>query len=579
MTVTLVQTAAVDNLATITFGAATSQNLLVLVVMRTAADTSTIGEPFLWDQAVQRFESPNRAQAVFWKVADGGETSATVSNVSGAWRVELFEFAASAGTWGLGSLTDSGHSQTGSATTLVQPSTVPAGGPGVAVSGFTQSGGTTGLTLPGWTVTTGTNRSAAYRLLSTAADPAATWSWTTARSALTCVAVFNPTPDPPSPSVTVRPRLGTVVYVRDSSLRRAAVVNELQQFRFHRLWNQAGGWLLTVPTGTVAAQLLAQPGSGVVVEHDGAVIYTGLTATTAGGTVTAARRTIVNRGGVPVDTIMFRGSDDLVRLHDRIVVPPAGRSHATHVGAASTVAVAYIATQAGPLAPPERRIDLLDMPDSDPQVGGPLRWDARYSNLLETVADLGRHGFSVSAVGDRGRVRLELVATVDHSRNVVFGAGWGGVGDVTVDASDTEATAVYVAAQGEGAARRVLERSRSAGRRIEQFADRRDLPDDADLEPVAADLLDRSAGVTSVTVDVDPDGLGPRFGVDYRVGDIVSVDVPGARVVARVVGEQTELTDGGFRRRLQLGDYRVADVLGLMSGAVDRRRLSVIERI
>src|SRR5690606_19816788 len=109
-------------------------------------------------------------------------------------------------------------------------------------------------------------------------------------------------------------------------------------------------------------------------------------------------------------------------------------------------------------------------------------------------------------------------------------------------------------------ARNIIERARASswGRRVEAFKDQRDTDDADELEQSAVEQLDEGAASASATF-VAGDVPGLRFGVDYRLGDTVSVEI-GRAIVSEPV-RQVELSWDGHGRtaRLSLGDHDSAD--------------------
>lgn len=269
-------------------------------------------------------------------------------------------------------------------------------------------------------------------------------------------------------------------------------------------------------------------------------------------------------------TVTFEGVSDLVHLADRLVYPnpslpgdqQTSDAYYRRTGAASNVLDGMFRNNAGSGAVEGRQVPGLALPvASGGNLGSTVSTNLRYKNLLEEGRALARlGGVTFDAMQEGAQIVVRFRVPVDRSRSVRFSDRNGGVTEGSYVLSAPTATAVLVAGQGEGAARNIIERTRASewGRRVEVFKDQRDTDDADDLEQSATEQLDEgAAGAGASFTAVEAPGL--VYGVDYRLGDIVSVDM-GSVTVAEPV-RSVELSWDGHGRdvALVLGDHDSAD--------------------
>lgn len=197
--------------------------------------------------------------------------------------------------------------------------------------------------------------------------------------------------------------------------------------------------------------------------------------------------------------------------------------------------------------------------------GSSVSINSRYKNVLEEARALARAG-GVTFWADqpdgttniffRFRVPEDLTSWAWFSR----GDG-GGLTGGTYTLTAPTVTNVLVAGQGQGTDRTIKEYWVAPGPwglRIEQFQDRRDTDDPAELEQAGTDTIAEGAASASATVEVE-EVPGLVYGVDYRLGDIVRVDFGGAVIDEPV--RAVELNGDPFGRtvKLTLGDHAAED--------------------
>jgi hypothetical protein len=371
------------------------------------------------------------------------------------------------------------------------------------------------------------------------------------------------------------------VYVRDQNLRRQGEIDDYATLEAVRRLNRVGTWTLDLPATSDAALLLAQPGWGVqVVDEDSG------DSLTSGPTVDVER----NRTG-DSDSITVSGVDDMIHLEDRLAhpqpasaAPPYSTSaYDVRTGTASTVISQYVNVNAGPGAIAQRRVPLLTLA-TDPVVGGSITGRARWQNLREFAEELALSGgglaFDVTQVGGPG-LQFAVRAPVDRTSTVRLSVDLGTLAGYKYSVRAPQVSYVYCGGGGEGTARAVAE-GQSPGdivtwsRRVEQWADRRDTTDSAELAQEIAKRLAEGQGESAVTCSpVDIDGV--HYLTDYALGDRVSVEIDDAvitelirevRLIARpdeqrvlpLVGTPAASTALRLLRRLRSTDTRLINL-------------------
>lgn len=322
-----------------------------------------------------------------------------------------------------------------------------------------------------------------------------------------------------------------VIYLRDANLRRVAVIEDYADLAILLRFNQPGGFDFTVPASTLAA--LLTPGAGVIIERDGLPLLS--------GPLDATRRTWAQ----DADHLIVSGPDDTIALADRVALPvPAAAPSATgtayaaaaydvRTGAAETIMRAYVNVNAGPGARSERRVPGLRLA-ADLARGATVTGRARFDALDELLRALalagGDLGFRVVQATDAAAREFQVYPTRDLTATAVFSADYGNLRAYDYRRGVPPGTYVYVLGGGDLTARAVIEGGDAAAivawRRREQAVDARNTAELGELTTQRdKELLDRRADVGLSVTPIDAPGLA--FGVDYGLGDRVTVLVDG----------------------------------------------------
>ena len=259
--------------------------------------------------------------------------------------------------------------------------------------------------------------------------------------------------------------------------------------------------------------------------------------------------------------VTVSGQSHMRYLRDMITLPlpgsrPDSQSEAYYKdrGAAGAVISRLVRSHVGQSARPENRSPVV-VPDSSR--GGQVTVNSRFQNLLDEIrvlAEAGKVTVGTEMVGRQ--VRLWIREGVDLGRAVRISEANAALESYEHEITAPTVTRVLVAGQGQGAARtlKLMEgNSNEWGVNVLQFQDRRDTDDIAELEQAGTDTLREGQESASIKIEaVDLPHL--RFGHDYRVGDIITVEVGGRAKVTDVLQTAELSWDGSGRSvKLQVG--------------------------
>jgi microcystin-dependent protein len=379
------------------------------------------------------------------------------------------------------------------------------------------------------------------------------------------------------------------VEVRNSSLARVGQIlpADLRGLELALRFNKAGAWRLVLRSDHPLADSLRAPGAGLIVTGPAGVIL-------SGPTVSA---TNVKTSSDSTGTWEIVGTDDSVILGERLAYPTPTSSdldaqidaYDTRTGPAETVAKAYVAANMGPTAPVARRVTGLTV-DTDLGRGSTVTTNARFDRIGGLVSDvlaIDGLGFDIRQVGT-GLV-FEVFEPVDRSASIRMDVDNLRLSKSVYTYTAPAATRVIVAGQGEGAGRILLERVSTAsttaetawGRRIEVFKDSRNTAETDALESAGDELL-AGKGKTLEGIKATPsDDQTMAYGVDWGLGDKVTV-VIGAEQIAQIVTEVAiVVTDDGIKVGATVGDpvsVGDPDTVALDASTSQEARISNLER-
>lgn len=315
-----------------------------------------------------------------------------------------------------------------------------------------------------------------------------------------------------------------------------------------------GTFQITVPSSDPLSQRIG-PGWRAIIQDSGVTVLSG-PVTEISEDTQARDRTLT-------------GESDLVHVRDRLLLgdptkiwtQQTAEGKYTRTGPAETVIRDIVHANVGTGAVTARRQDGFTVATSQGR-GKTVKVNDRDKRVLDVIKPLARTGgVTFDAVQeDDNRIVFRFRTPTDRSRSVRFTEQNGGLAEGSYVMSAPTVNAAMAAGQGTGTYlnRREYVRATSWGRRVEEFVDQTSTDDDPEIKQAADELLDegREGASASITAQEVP---GLRFGTDYWLGDIVTVEFDGATVSEPV--RQVELAWDGHGRTaaLTLGDHDSAE--------------------
>lgn len=319
-----------------------------------------------------------------------------------------------------------------------------------------------------------------------------------------------------------------------------------------------GTWTMALADDDLSREVVE--GWRIIATEDGQTVFSG---------------TVLSYGGdVGDESLTIFGIDDTALLGFRVTYPdptkPAEQqsdaAYYRRTGPAADVINDMVWRNVLGGAMPARRISpSATSPAGGGGLGSAVTANLRYKNVLEesrTLARLGGVTFEASQDEGSDRIVLRFRVPEDLTDWAWFSRGdGGGLTGGTYSLAAPTVTNVLVAGQGQGTARTIKEHAAAPsawGLRIEQFQDRRDTDDPAELEQAGTETLAEGAASASATVEVE-EVPGLVYGIDYRLGDIVRVDFGRAQIDEPI--RAVELNGDPFGRavKLTLGDHATED--------------------
>ncbi|WP_326554679.1 siphovirus ReqiPepy6 Gp37-like family protein [Micromonospora sp. NBC_01813] len=370
------------------------------------------------------------------------------------------------------------------------------------------------------------------------------------------------------------------VEVRDKDLKRIGQVpSDDLSMLIEDQFRNVGSWSLKLPSESALAGVLRQPGAGIIVTlENGDVLMSGPTVQPEDSATSTD----------PDGTLTINGLTDNVLLADRLCFPnpanldPANQpeTHDVRTGTCEDLMYAYLSANIGPDAPVSADPDLGSRRDirltlgSNGHRGPTVTRRARFNvlgDLLRELAAAAGIGFRVVQVGDKlefqtfdvadraGSIRLDIrnstlaghtVATAPPSitRAIVAGQDVERNADATDDEwrSERQFVAVSTAASRAGEA--------EWGRRVEVFVDRRQQDGNDELIQAGEEAL-QEGGASQLSVQVVPmEDFYSTFGVDWNLGDRITVVVRDVEMQADITGYVLRYDANGFRMGVILGN-------------------------
>lgn len=379
-----------------------------------------------------------------------------------------------------------------------------------------------------------------------------------------------------------------VVEIRDPALNRVGQLlgPDLVGATFVSRFNNVGSWQVEIPNGRETAELLRQPGYGLIVTGPGGVLISGPTLSAELNQTTSD----------PEGFWVIRGSDDSLVLQERLAYPTPTQadvslqlsSHDIRTGPAETVVKGYIDANIGPSSPAVRKIDNLTI-QTDLGRGTVVYATARFDNLQELLYGLATAsglGFTIEQEG--ADLEFKVYEPADRSSFVRMDIANNQLISTDYSYASPSTTRAIVGGAGEAQERVFVEATTSESeaaelqwkRRIEKFIDFRGSENANELfQSAEAELIENGSTITNISVQ-PTDDTNMRYGFDWNLGDQVTVVIDETEAVSVVTEVGISIQADGVRVAATVGNPVALDFESkLIQKTQDQdSRISNIER-
>lgn len=402
--------------------------------------------------------------------------------------------------------------------------------------------------------------------------------------------------------------MGYRIEVRDKELNRIGEIDTWIQLDMVVQYNDQGSWKLLVKAGTPQAELLQQ-GGGVAIYQDG-VSKPILT-----GQIEDFQKYFTTVQHSSEGSLFVGGKTDNKLAYSRLALVDTAKSVSQQYstvldvrmvkGPASRLIYDEVKNNLGSSALTDRRAYGVDIGSSIPNFGtsksDSLRFDVLGEKFSEWCTDKSV-GWRFLWNPNTRTIDLDVYEPRDLSKEIRFSTELGNLREYIWTLSAPKVTRAIVACQGEGVDRYIYQKIDTAaeaewGLQIEQFIDRRDLPlmtDQTNGQPMKAktEVTDEEfeaakeavvqaaeealkEGEKSGNFQLYPiDTEQVKFGRDYFVGDIVTVDVDGTSYTDMVREVAITVDDGGNAVTVspKVGEQGSGDPLNLYATVFEMRK-------
>lgn len=336
------------------------------------------------------------------------------------------------------------------------------------------------------------------------------------------------------------------VEVRDPNLGRIGqiVAQDLVGATFVVRFNNVGSWTVKLPYDHPLGELLRQPGFGIILAGpDDSTILSG---------PTLSAKLTQDQNNIEGDWEISGSSDDIF-LAERLAYPKPSTADVTdqtddfddRSGQAETVIKEYVSANLGPDAPEARRVPGLTL-EADQARGELVAAAARFDNLQELayqLAQVGGVGYQITQEGSD--LEFSVYEPEDRSANIRMDIANRKLSSAVLNYGTAKLTRAIVGGKGEAKNRTFIERTSvesidaedSWGRRIESFIDARGANNLGELQTAGDEsLVDNGKTITELSV-TPSDDQNMVFGVDWYLGDRVTVvtnDIESTAVVTEI---------------------------------------------
>lgn len=356
------------------------------------------------------------------------------------------------------------------------------------------------------------------------------------------------------------------VEVRDVNLQRIGQIlpADLVGFTAILRYNNVGSWTIKLPNGHPMGDLLRQSGYGLLVTSPIGVLISGAT------TTSKLEQTVDDSVG----TWTIEGNDDSRILIERLAYPtPSSDSMAAQIdkqdirtGVAEKVIKEYVDANlvTGPASRKVANLNIENNLGRGSAVVGTARFET-LQELLYPLAATGGIGYQIVQVDDT--LEFQVYVPLDRSATIRMDLDNGKITRAEYAITAPKTTRVIVAGTGEGENRVLYEATTAEslvsesewGRRIESFQDSRGSGDITELQQTGQEVLVEN-GKTITNTSVTPsDDQNMRFGIDWGLGDKVTVVIGNGQATAVVTEVGISVAEDGVRIGATVGTPTALD--------------------
>ena len=352
------------------------------------------------------------------------------------------------------------------------------------------------------------------------------------------------------------------IEVRDPSYTRIGQFRptDLVGAKFILKFNNVGSWEMKLPQGSRLGEFLRLPGYGVIVTGpSGTVLFSG---------PTLSAQLLQTADNVDGDWSISGVSDDIA-LIERLAYPTPSTADVTEqtdasddrLGFCETIIKEYVSANIGPNAPAVRQIANLSI-QATSNLGETVQGAARFQTLQEVLYGLAQTsnlGYTIEQLGTG--LEFKVYSPLDRTSTVRMDMDNAQLSRAEYAYGVAKVTRAIVGGQGEEQYRRFVEVTNTDSlaaesewsRRIEVFTDgRNSRVTEFLLQDGAEFLVDQ--GKTIVEIAITPsDDLNMRFGVDWYLGDKVTVVINTLEASAVVTEVGISIEADGVRIGAKVG--------------------------
>lgn len=383
-----------------------------------------------------------------------------------------------------------------------------------------------------------------------------------------------------------------VVEVRDRDFQRLGQIDsKFLDLKTVEVFRGVGAWELKLPAEHPLLAHLREKGAGIIVSER---VPGGGTNTVFSGRM---REAVLSQDAAdPKGTWLITGVDDNVIAAATAVLPdpanPADSQTTDYwnlAGSGETVMKQAVSLNIGPSAIAARKYPWLAVAASLSR-GGTVSASARFNKLGDLLTSLSiSSGLGWRFTQQGSLIQFDIFEPTDKSSYIRLDIRNGGLASTELGYSAPTATSALVMGQGQGAERtvRVVTSTEAAaeaalwGLRWEVPKDQRNTDDPTELQQAGEEIL-AEQGTTIHSLKITPaDSPNQRLGVDWGLGDIITVIIDGQPATATVAEIATSVSSAGVIRTATVGDPVGYDWEAKVSARIREQdtRISDLERL